>query len=284
MTDTTETVARPKSEVLAEIREIVLAVFGALGYRNMAHYDLSKENYAATYLIVTIKSEVHNTRKATWDKMFSALEVKFGGHFDFKFIDSEYRQIRVLFTDECERRGKLPKEELSIEYPVRKVNKTVRKPVHVKKPINPPVEKTKKAKAEKPVVSTSPKNKIPRYWVASLPKNSDKILYNRKVIKELYRELYLSLQNETGLKIGSDFTIANADGSTLELRYIPSQGRGKVSFEQRLEVGRKHFVEKFGDNAQSPYFSVIVVDDDPAYEKIIILNVENEYNRRCLKV
>ncbi len=99
-------------------------------------------------------------------------------------------------------------------------------------------------------------------------------LYNKKILGELYFQLYLSLQKETRMKIGHDFTITK---DSTDFVFFPSKGVGKLSIEKRLEAAWKFFKERYGNDAVSPYFPIELPDEMPP--GVITLNVANEYKR-----
>lgn len=106
-----------------------------------------------------------------------------------------------------------------------------------------------------------------------------KAIYDKNILADMYMTIYMSLQKVAKLKLGSDFSLSNPDGSSLELRFVPSQSNHGLSVAERVSRARTHFETKFSGDAVSPYFP-LTLEADATHEEIIVLNVADEYYRR----
>ena len=272
----TETLTRPKSEVLKEIRSALIAVFELIGYKNFVHYKITKENHLSSHFDITIIGDKSTIKKeVVWKEMREIIMSEFENISEYKILDDHFEQVRLWVTRECELRQNQPKKEIVVE---------IEEVVEVMTEQLPPPPLLPVVKIEKPnpaPVAQLHKQKVevkPSMFLRSTKKG--KAIYDKKILADMYRTIYMSLQKEAKLKLGGDFSLSNPDGSSLELKFVPSQSNYGLSVAERVSKARIHFETKFNSNATAPYFS-IVLGKDSVHEEIIVLNVADEYHRRC---
>ncbi len=275
----TETLTRPKSEVMKELRLALIAAFELIGYKNFVHYRISKENHLTSYFDITLTGdESASKRESKWNEMLKVIEGEFDTEPNFKVLDDQYEQIRLWVGQECELRQSQPKKEIvvEIEEMVEIVIEKLSPP-----PTRLPVVKVVVEKPKPVHVAPPPKPKVmvkPSMFIKS--KKKGKAIYDKKILAGMYMTIYMSLQKEAKLKLGRDFSLSNPDGSSLELKFVPSQSNHGLSVAERVSRARTHFETKFNGDATDPYFP-ITLGKDSVHEEIIVLNVADEYHRRC---
>ena len=105
-------------------------------------------------------------------------------------------------------------------------------------------------------------------------KQIDKNQFDKKLLGDLYFQMYFALQKATGMKVISDFAI---NIKTPIFIFIPSKSTGKFSIQKRLELAWDFFKENFGDKAELPYFHIPLPDSMPS--DVLTLDITTEYNR-----
>ncbi len=273
----TETLTRPKSEVMKELRSALIAAFEIIGYKNFVHYRISKENHLTSYFDITILGDENaDKRKLKWDALLDSIIREFETEANFKVLDDQNEQIRLWVGQECELRQSQPKKEIVIA--VEEIVEEVIEQLSFFSPLIP----VKKEEKPKPVpVAQAPKAKVmvkPSMFLKSHKKG--KAIYDKRILADMYMTIYMSLQKEAKLKLGSDFSLSNPDGSSLELKFVPSQSNAGLSVAERVSRARTHFETKFNNDTTNPYFP-ITLGKDSVHEEIIVLNVAEEYHRRC---
>ena len=97
--------------------------------------------------------------------------------------------------------------------------------------------------------------------------------FNKKILGNLYFDMYFALQRETKMKVASDFTIQY---KTPKFVFVPSKSLGKTT-EARMTLAWDFFKKHYNQNAESPYFTIALPDTMPS--DVLSLDLTLQYEK-----